>query len=61
MEQNLGELVGVIFAAKENLPMEAMLLARATDLVTEKNSYQGRNSKGHGGRAQGSSPSSTPD
>ena len=25
-----------------------------------KNSYQGENSKGHGGRAQGSSPSSTP-
>ena len=36
MGQNLGELVGVIFAAKENLPMEAMVPERATDVVTEK-------------------------
>ena len=28
--------MGVIFAAKENLPMEAMVMERATDVVTEK-------------------------
>ena len=36
MGQNLGELVEVIFAAKENPSMEAMVPERATDVVTEK-------------------------
>ena len=36
MGENLGELVGVIFAEKENPPNEAMVPARAMDVVMEK-------------------------